>query len=149
MLNPDPKSHSLHWDIEGAVHSYIQPLLNKLSPIANFSVDSQVLKIKSFALSCICCVVLNIYKSESVSVAQILYYAVLGVNPRFDNTVSAYTLNAASLAHVINPVEARLGADISTTDIKIKTLYKTKEYLKDDSLVCLDQAPTLRLRIRC
>ncbi|XP_060747355.1 GPI transamidase component PIG-S [Tachysurus vachellii] len=86
LLNPDPKSHSLHWDIEGAVHSYIQPLLNKLSPIANFSVDS-----------------------------QILYYAVLGVNPRFDNTVSAYTLNAASLAHVINPVEARLGSNAASS----------------------------------
>ncbi|XP_053505490.1 GPI transamidase component PIG-S [Ictalurus furcatus] len=86
LLNPDPKSHSLHWDIEGAVHSYIQPLLNKLTPIANFSVDS-----------------------------QILYYAVLGVNPRFDNTVSAYTLNAASLAHVINPVEARLGSNAASS----------------------------------
>jgi len=43
LLNPDPKSHSLHWDIEGAVQSYIQPLLDKLAPIANFSVDSQVL----------------------------------------------------------------------------------------------------------
>ncbi|XP_027009141.1 GPI transamidase component PIG-S [Tachysurus fulvidraco] len=86
LLNPDPKSHSLHWDIEGAVHSYIQPLLNKLSPIANFSVDS-----------------------------QILYYAVLGVNPRFDNAVSAYTLNAASLAHVINPVEARLGSNAASS----------------------------------
>jgi len=40
---------------------------------------------------------------------QILYYAVLGVNPRFDNSVSAYTLSADSLSHVINPVEARLG----------------------------------------
>lgn len=33
----------------------------------------------------------------------------LGVNPRFDSSSSAYTLNADSLAHVINPVEARLG----------------------------------------
>ncbi|TSP68488.1 GPI transamidase component PIG-S [Bagarius yarrelli] len=86
LLNPDPKSHRLHWDIEGAVRSYILPLLNKLSPIANFSVDSQV-----------------------------LYYAALGVNPRFDNTVSAYTLNAASLAHVINPVEARLGSNVASS----------------------------------
>lgn len=40
---------------------------------------------------------------------QILYYAMLGVNPRFDSSRSAYTLNSDSLAHVINPVEARLG----------------------------------------
>lgn len=33
----------------------------------------------------------------------------LGVNPRFDTSRSAYTLNSDSLAHVINPVEARLG----------------------------------------
>uniref|UniRef100_A0A8C1S9Q3 Phosphatidylinositol glycan anchor biosynthesis, class S n=1 Tax=Cyprinus carpio TaxID=7962 RepID=A0A8C1S9Q3_CYPCA len=76
LLNPDPKLHSLHCDIQGAIQSYIQPLLNKLAPIANFSVDS-----------------------------QILYYAVLGVNPRFDNSVSAYTLSADNLSHVINPVE--------------------------------------------
>ncbi|XP_056118147.1 GPI transamidase component PIG-S [Rhinichthys klamathensis goyatoka] len=87
LLNPDPKSHSLHWDIEGALHSYIQPLLDKLAPIANFSVDS-----------------------------QILYYAVLGVNPRFDNSVSAYTLSADSLSHVINPVEARLGSNAASSN---------------------------------
>lgn len=41
--------------------------------------------------------------------SQILYYAMLGVNPRFDSSSNAYTLNTDSLAHVINPVEARLG----------------------------------------
>uniref|UniRef100_A0A671LJI7 Fructose-bisphosphate aldolase C n=1 Tax=Sinocyclocheilus anshuiensis TaxID=1608454 RepID=A0A671LJI7_9TELE len=87
LLNPDPRSHSLHWDIEGAVQSCIQPLLNKLAPIANFSVDS-----------------------------QILYYVVLGVNPRFDNSVSAYTLSADSLSHVINPVEARLGSNAASSN---------------------------------
>lgn len=44
-----------------------------------------------------------------IIISQILYYAMLGVNPRFDSSSSAYTLNADSLAHVINPVEARLG----------------------------------------
>lgn len=43
--------------------------------------------------------------------SQILYYAMLGVNPRFDSSNSAYTLNSDSLAHVINPVEARLGGE--------------------------------------
>ncbi|XP_067113377.1 GPI transamidase component PIG-S [Osmerus mordax] len=87
LLNPDPKSHRLHWDIEGAVQNYIQPLLTKLAPVANFSIDS-----------------------------QILYYAVLGVNPRFDSSVNAYTLNAESLAHVINPVEARLGSSAASSN---------------------------------
>uniref|UniRef100_A0A8C5CRB3 GPI transamidase component PIG-S n=1 Tax=Gadus morhua TaxID=8049 RepID=A0A8C5CRB3_GADMO len=87
LLNPDPKSHRLDWDIEGAVHSYIQPLLTKLAPLANFSIDS-----------------------------QILYYAMLGVNPRFDSSLEAYTLNADSLAHVINPVEARLGSNAASSN---------------------------------
>uniref|UniRef100_A0A665U1B7 Phosphatidylinositol glycan anchor biosynthesis, class S n=1 Tax=Echeneis naucrates TaxID=173247 RepID=A0A665U1B7_ECHNA len=87
LLNPDPKSHRLHWDIEGAVETYIQPLLTKLSPVANFSIDSQT-----------------------------LYYAMLGVNPRFDSSRSTYTLNADSLAHVINPVEARLGSNAASSN---------------------------------
>uniref|UniRef100_A0A3Q1ARF1 Phosphatidylinositol glycan anchor biosynthesis, class S n=1 Tax=Amphiprion ocellaris TaxID=80972 RepID=A0A3Q1ARF1_AMPOC len=87
LLNPDPKSHRLHWDIEGAVQTYIQPLLTKLSPVANFSIDSQT-----------------------------LYYTMLGVNPRFDTSRSAYTLNADSLAHVINPVEARLGSNAASSN---------------------------------
>lgn len=42
LLNPDPKSHDVHWDIEGAVRRYVQPFLNALSAAGNFSVDSQV-----------------------------------------------------------------------------------------------------------
>ncbi|MED6277266.1 hypothetical protein CHARACLAT_011500 [Characodon lateralis] len=87
LLNPDPKSHRLHWDIEGAAQTYIQPLLMKMSPVANFSIDSQT-----------------------------LHYAVLGVNPRYDGSRSAYTLNADSLAHVINPVEARLGSNAASSN---------------------------------
>uniref|UniRef100_H3CXA4 Phosphatidylinositol glycan anchor biosynthesis, class S n=1 Tax=Tetraodon nigroviridis TaxID=99883 RepID=H3CXA4_TETNG len=87
LLNPDPKSHRLHWDIEDGVKTYIQPLLTKLAPLANFSIDS-----------------------------QILYYAMLGVNPRFDSSSSGYTLNADSLAHVINPVEARLGSNAASSN---------------------------------
>ncbi|XP_076134777.1 GPI transamidase component PIG-S [Alosa pseudoharengus] len=87
LLNPSPQSHRLRWDIEAAVQQYIQPLLDKMSIVANFSVDS-----------------------------QILYYAVLGVNPRFDKTASAYTLSADSLAHVINPVEARLGSNAASSN---------------------------------
>uniref|UniRef100_A0A672T686 GPI transamidase component PIG-S-like n=1 Tax=Sinocyclocheilus grahami TaxID=75366 RepID=A0A672T686_SINGR len=110
LLNPDPKSHSLHWDIEGAVQSYIQPLLNKLAPIANFSVDS-----------------------------QILYYAVLGVNPRFDNSVSAYTLGADSLSHVINPVEARLGSNAASSNpvlnflLYVPDAHHSPLYIRDHS----------------
>ncbi|EPQ14345.1 GPI transamidase component PIG-S [Myotis brandtii] len=85
LLNPDPKSHDVHWDIKGAVRRYVQPFLNALSVAGNFSVDS-----------------------------QILYYAVLGVNPRFNPASSSYYLAAHSLPHVINPVESRLGSSAAS-----------------------------------
>ncbi|XP_051681377.1 GPI transamidase component PIG-S isoform X2 [Oryctolagus cuniculus] len=85
LLNPDPKSHDVHWDIEGAVRRYVQPFLSALSAAGNFSVDS-----------------------------QILYYAMLGVNPRFDPASSSYYLAMHSLPHVINPVESRLGSSAAS-----------------------------------
>ncbi|XP_030318278.1 GPI transamidase component PIG-S [Calypte anna] len=85
LLNPDPKSHVVNWEIEDAVNRYVQPVLDKLSLVANFSVDS-----------------------------QILYYAVLGVTPRFDKESSSFILSAHSLPHVINPVEARLGSSAAS-----------------------------------
>ncbi|XP_061558422.1 GPI transamidase component PIG-S [Phycodurus eques] len=87
LLNPDPKSHRLYWDIEGAVRTYIQPLLSKLSPVANFSVDSQM-----------------------------LHYAMLGVTSHFDGGHGAYTLSADSLTHVINLVEARLVSNAASSN---------------------------------
>lgn len=85
LLNPDPKSHDVHWDIDGAVRRYVQPFLDTLSIAGNISVDS-----------------------------QILYYAMLGVNPRFDVASSSYYLPAHSLPHVINPVESRLGSSAAS-----------------------------------
>ncbi|XP_034280396.1 GPI transamidase component PIG-S [Pantherophis guttatus] len=85
LLNPDPKAHDVHWDIEGALQRFVKPLLEKLSPLAEFSVDS-----------------------------QILYYAALGVTPRFDPASASYTLSVHSLPHVINPVEARLGSSAAS-----------------------------------
>ncbi|KAM4545478.1 GPI transamidase component PIG-S [Odontesthes bonariensis] len=108
LLNPDPKSHRLHWDIEGAVQAYIQPLLTKLSPVANFSIDSQT-----------------------------LHYAMLGVNPRFDSSRNAHMLNADSLAHVINPVEARLGSNAASSNPVLNFLlyvpdsYRSPLYIQD------------------
>ncbi|KAM9321436.1 GPI transamidase component PIG-S [Gastrophryne carolinensis] len=85
LLNPDPKAHDLNWNISSAAEHYIQPFLDKLHLVANFSVES-----------------------------QILYYAVLGVHPRFDKSSSSYVLNAHNLPHVINPVEARLGSSAAS-----------------------------------
>ncbi|XP_009075478.1 PREDICTED: GPI transamidase component PIG-S, partial [Acanthisitta chloris] len=86
-LSPDARRYlkSSLGDIEGAVNRYVKPVLDKLSLVANFSVDS-----------------------------QILYYAVLGVTPRYDKESSSFLLSAHSLPHVINPVEARLGSSAAS-----------------------------------
>ena len=85
LLNPDPKSHDVHWDIEGAVQRFVQPFLNRLSVAGNFSVDS-----------------------------QILYYAMLGVTPPVSRACRTRTLLMHSLPHVINPVESRLGSSAAS-----------------------------------
>lgn len=56
------------------------------------------------------------FSASNISVVclQILYYAVLGVTPRFDKESSSFLLSAHSLPHVINPVEARLGEHCAT-----------------------------------
>ncbi|XP_068126262.1 GPI transamidase component PIG-S [Hyperolius riggenbachi] len=99
LLNPDPKSHDLNWNISSASDHYIQPFLDKLHPVANFSVDS-----------------------------QILYYAILGVNPRFDKETSSYILSAHNLPHVINPVEARLGSSAASLYPVLNFLLYVPEY---------------------
>lgn len=90
------------------MQTYAQPLLAKLAPLANFSIDSQVFYAQRRPTP-------HHDNEDSTPLilavsSQILYYAMLGVNPRFDSSSHAYTLNSDSLAHVINPVEARLGA---------------------------------------
>ncbi|XP_063306031.1 GPI transamidase component PIG-S [Pelobates fuscus] len=99
LLNPDPKSLDVNWNISSASDQYIQPFLDKLQPVANFSVDS-----------------------------QILYYAVLGVTPRFEKSSSSYILNANNLPHVINPVEARLGSSAASLYPVLNFLLYVPEY---------------------
>ncbi|XP_042298658.1 GPI transamidase component PIG-S [Sceloporus undulatus] len=100
LLNPDPRSHDVHWDIEGAISRYMKPMLEKLSPVAEFSVDS-----------------------------QILYYAALGVTPRFEASSSSYRLSVHSLPHVINPVEARLGSSAASLYPVLNFLLYVPEHL--------------------
>lgn len=93
------------------MQTYIQPLLTKLAPLANFSMDSQVLLMHSPHYDKE--KMLNYWKLRfTFPFLQTLYYTMLGVTPRFDSSFEAYTLNADSLAHVINPVEARLGKNL-------------------------------------
>ncbi|XP_033102241.1 GPI transamidase component PIG-S-like [Anneissia japonica] len=85
LLNPDPASIHYTWDIASGVQSYLQPFLDKLSEFADFGVESQV-----------------------------LYYSKLAVQPRKSGIDNSYILPYEHLAHVINPIEARLGSHIST-----------------------------------
>nr|XP_034995837.1 GPI transamidase component PIG-S [Zootoca vivipara] len=55
---------------------------------------------------------LVVSSNSRILILQILYYAALGVTPRFDAASSSYILSAHSLPHVINPVEARLGESL-------------------------------------
>eukprot|EP00079_Xenopus_tropicalis_P020659 XP_012811796.1 PREDICTED: GPI transamidase component PIG-S isoform X1 [Xenopus tropicalis] len=99
LLNPDPKSHDLNWNISSASDQYIQPFLDKLQNVANFSMDSQT-----------------------------LYYAMLGVTPRFEKSTSSYILNLHNLPHVINPVEARLGSSAASLYPVLNFLLYVPEY---------------------
>lgn len=110
LLNPDPKAHDVRWDIEGALRRYVKPLLEKLSPLAEFSVDSQVGEARGCGVAGAGPPARPRLMGPALSPRpQILYYAVLGVTPRFDPATASYTLSVQSLPHVINPVEARLG----------------------------------------
>ncbi|KAI9308809.1 phosphatidylinositol-glycan biosynthesis class S protein [Cunninghamella echinulata] len=42
LMNDNPKSLAVDWDIRGAVKSYLYPLLKELSDVSNFTVDSQI-----------------------------------------------------------------------------------------------------------
>uniref|UniRef100_A0A2K5K4X8 GPI transamidase component PIG-S n=1 Tax=Colobus angolensis palliatus TaxID=336983 RepID=A0A2K5K4X8_COLAP len=53
-------------------------------------------------------------KRRPLKSSLILYYAMLGVNPRFDSASSSYYLDMHNLPHVINPVESRLGSSAAS-----------------------------------
>ncbi|KAJ1921017.1 GPI transamidase component [Mycoemilia scoparia] len=44
LMNEDPESQITTWDIEGALKQYMYPLLNKLSIMSDFKVQSQILR---------------------------------------------------------------------------------------------------------
>nr|XP_006825320.1 PREDICTED: GPI transamidase component PIG-S-like [Saccoglossus kowalevskii] len=85
LLNPSPDVIIAKWDIAEGIRSYLDPFLKTLTEYADFTVNSQV-----------------------------LYYMGLAVTPTKDDTNKRYVLNAASLPHLINPVEAKLGSHVST-----------------------------------
>ncbi|KAG0163548.1 hypothetical protein DFQ30_011391 [Apophysomyces sp. BC1015] len=50
LMNNNPQSMSLDWDIREATKSYLYPLLNELSLVSNFTVDSQIQNYASLSM---------------------------------------------------------------------------------------------------
>lgn len=74
------------WEIESALEEYLAPLLGSLSPISNFTIDSQV----------------QLYASFSPSIRQ----------PEFDQERQAWTLQKEDLGGFINAAEWPLSPSI-------------------------------------
>lgn len=74
------------WEIEAALEEYLAPLLGSLSPISNFTIDSQV----------------QLYASFSPSIRQ----------PEFDQERKAWTLQKEDLGGFINAAEWPLSPSI-------------------------------------
>ncbi|KAH0537486.1 hypothetical protein FGG08_005704 [Glutinoglossum americanum] len=74
------------WDIETAISQYLSPLLDSLSPISNFTIDTQV----------------QLYASFSPSVRD----------PEFDPEINAWTLRTEDLSGFINAAEWPLSPSI-------------------------------------
>jgi phosphatidylinositol glycan class S len=81
-----PGANPSSWDIEAAVAEYVSPLLESLSPISNFTIDTQV----------------QLYASFSPSVQD----------PEYDNITSTWTLRKEDLSGFINAAEWPLSPSI-------------------------------------
>ncbi|XP_039252287.2 GPI-anchor transamidase component PIGS-like [Styela clava] len=86
LLCPEPDKLQATWNMEEAVDMYLKPMIKKLGNFAEFHIGS-----------------------------QILYYSGLSVKPKsktLDN-IKQFYLTHEQLSHVVNPIESRLGAQIS------------------------------------
>ena len=81
-----PGANPSSWDIEAAVAEYISPLLESLSPISNFTIDTQV----------------QLYASFSPSVQD----------PEYNNATNTWTLRIEDLSGFINAAEWPLSPSI-------------------------------------
>lgn len=81
-----PTAVPSNWEIEGALEAYLAPLLESLSAISNFTVDSQV----------------QIYATFSPSIP----------GPEFDSEKGAWTLRKADLSGFVNAAEWPLSPSI-------------------------------------
>ncbi|KAL4900005.1 hypothetical protein BDW74DRAFT_171090 [Aspergillus multicolor] len=83
-----PGSAPSSWDIESAVQEYISPIVQELSPISNFTVDTQV----------------QLYASFSPTTPA----------PEFDETYGVWTLKEENLSAFINAAEWPLNPSIGS-----------------------------------
>ncbi|KAL4944068.1 hypothetical protein BDV06DRAFT_188245 [Aspergillus oleicola] len=83
-----PGSAPASWDIEAAVQEYISPLVQALSPISNFTIDTQV----------------QLYAAFSPSTPA----------PEFDEAQGVWTLKEENLSAFINAAEWPLSPSIGT-----------------------------------
>ncbi|CAO3676952.1 unnamed protein product [Umbelopsis vinacea] len=88
LMNGDPNSLQVDWDIEAAIDTYLKPFLSEVSLVSNFTVDS-----------------------------QIQHYAQLAVAPQYmerEKLPSYHYLTPETLPHFINSAEWNLASAIST-----------------------------------
>lgn len=83
-----PGSAPSSWDIQGAVEDYLSPLLQALSPISNFTVDTQI----------------QLYATFSPTAPL----------PEFDESYSAWTLKKEDLSAFVNAAEWPLSPSIGS-----------------------------------
>ncbi|ORX88482.1 hypothetical protein K493DRAFT_290545 [Basidiobolus meristosporus CBS 931.73] len=88
MMNEDPSTLLVSWEIDAALKEYLYPFLSELTKISNFTVESQIQN-----------------------------YATLTVQPQRQNTKKShyYYLNPESLPHFINSAEWNLASAVSTS----------------------------------
>lgn len=96
-----PSSTPSSWEIEAAVKEYLEPLLDSISGISNFTVDTQV----------------QLYASFSSSVQQ----------PEFDASLGAWTLGEEDLSGFINAAEWPLSPSIGAGPTLNFVLYVPQE----------------------
>jgi phosphatidylinositol glycan class S len=83
-----PTSLPSSWDIESAIEQYLSPLLESLSPVSNFTIDTQV----------------QMYAQFSQSMEQ----------PQYDETQHAWLLREETLSGFINAAEWPLSPSIGS-----------------------------------
>ena len=87
LLCPEPENILAQWDISKMVDEYVKPMVEKLQPVFQIDIGS-----------------------------QILYFVKISYRPKISklNGSRIYYVMQDQLSHVINPIEAKLGSQLSS-----------------------------------